>query len=395
MNSQSDPAIKKPRLDYDSAAVARVLAGTYQLMRGTLSLESWLEQLAAMTAADGASSCRWQAGHAQHGRSQQCGAASPLNSRQRELIDAALSARPPAAPQLVDDLLRAAGLGDAAANEPALLAGRQLLLVADWEPAHVVIGVTRDEHSRPFSGRERASFLALGPHLRESCLLHKHLDGYVDIARISNAIFNSSPRGMMLLKPDGSVPVANFKAQQLTTRDDGIAIRSGRLQINDPNVMSELMGILQTLDALPRDSLHEQRWFWSVAGKGRDIPYQLALQVILLPDWNIESRFSDRVAMVFVNDPTSVSRPTETELRHYYGLTGAQARVALALWGGLSIKDAADKLSISIHTARSHLRSIYATTGTRSHAELMSVLTATLVRHQSSVEPTEAGRPAG
>lgn len=393
MNNPPEPATKQCGLVYDSAAVARLLASTYRVMRGDLSPELWLEQLAEMAIADGASVYSWQAGKVRHCRTYAYGDDAQITSLHRELIDAALAKQAPEVPVLVADILRAAGLDRAAAAQPLLDMGRQLLLVADWTPAWTVFCLKRNGDAPPFSRQEQDSFLSLGAHFRESCLLHKHLDGYVDIARISNAIFNSSPRGMMLLNADGSVHIANFKAQQLTTGDDGVGINAGRLQVSDPDVMTELMDILQKLDSLPRENLHELRWFWSVAGKDRDIPYQLALQIILLPDWNLESRFSDRVAMLFVNDPTSVSRPTEAELRRYYGLTGAQARVALALWGGLSIKDAARKLSISVHTARSHLRTIYATTGTHSHAELMSVLTATLVRHQSSVNPTEPGRP--
>jgi DNA-binding CsgD family transcriptional regulator len=393
MNARPTLAREQSELVYDAAAVARVMAGSCRLMRGEINPEQWLEKLAVMAEADGAAVCSWHTGKVQECRAHAYGTAIPLHSLQRTVIDTALAAHPPTAPQFVDHTLRAAGPGTLAAHDPALDRGRRLSLLVDWEPARSVVCLTRSSNSPAFTPQERASFLALGPHFRESCLLHKHVDGLIDIARISNAIFNSSPRGMMLLKPDGSVPVANFKAQQLTTRDDGIAVRNGQLQISDPDVMHELMEVLQQLDSMPRDKFHELRWFWSVAGKQRDVPYQLALQVILLPNGNIESRFSDRVALLFVNDPTSVSRPTEAELRQYYGLTGAQARVALALWGGLSIKDAAHKLSISVHTARSHLRSIYATTGTHSHAELMSVLTATLVRHHGTVDPTAPGRP--
>lgn len=394
MNSiERAPPAARADLPYRSTDVAEVLAASFRLQRGDISKESWLQKLAAMTRADGASVFTWHAGVASHYRHCGFGSAPKLPAAWRSWLDTAIDHSADREPELVDELLAAQETAPAPGATPLIDTARDLLIMVDWRPARTVFSLTRSGSGSPWTEAERAALLQFGPYLRESCLLHKHLDSYIDISRISNAIFNSSPRGMMLLKHDGSVPIANFKAQQLSTRDDGIAVREGRLQISDPTVMSELTMVLRGLDSLERQDLHELRWFWSVAGKAREIPYQLALQIILLPEWNLESRFSDRVALLFVNDPTSVSRPSVEELRQYYGLTGAQARLVLALWGGLSIKEAAENLSISIHTVRSHLRSIYATTGTRSHAELMSVLTATLVRGQSGPQPAEPGRP--
>ena len=84
--------------------------------------------------------------------------------------------------------------------------------------------------------------------------------------------------------------------------------------------------------------------------------------------------------MVFVNDPDTFTEPTMEQLREFFKFTEAQSRLALALWGGTGIKEAAETLSISINTARTHLRSIYSKVGVENHAELMAVLTTTMGR---------------
>lgn len=47
------------------------------------------------------------------------------------------------------------------------------------------------------------------------------------------------------------------------------------------------------------------------------------------------------------------------DLREAFGLTRSEAEVADALYNGLSAHDVADKLDISIHTVRAHLRRCY------------------------------------
>ncbi|MBI1211969.1 MAG: alpha/beta fold hydrolase [Alphaproteobacteria bacterium] len=57
------------------------------------------------------------------------------------------------------------------------------------------------------------------------------------------------------------------------------------------------------------------------------------------------------------------------------GLTAAEARLTAKLVQGLSLSDAAAELSISTHTARTQLKSIFAKTGVRRQSELLRLLT--------------------
>lgn len=382
-----------PDFSYRADAVARVLAGSFRMFRGELEHVEWMTNLARMTQADGATCMSWQPGVTDRFNKITCGAEPQLPTGLLAWIDAALGAHTITEPHLINDELAVTFAGPNAGIACNVDHQRLLLVLVDTAPARTLFCLSRDPGSAAWSDADRHEFRAFAEHIRESCLLHKHIDGLKNIGLISNAVFNSSPRGMLLLTPDGAVAIANARAEQLTTRGDGISIRESRLHIADQEVMSELAAVLRTLDELPRDTLHERRWFWSVAGADRDIPYQLALHVIPLPDFHVESSRSDRVALLFVNDPLNIGRPSSEEMRKFYGFTPAQARLALALWGGMGIKDAASELSISINTARSHLRSIYANTGTRSHAELMSVLTATMVRNEFGPDASVPGRP--
>ena len=65
-------------------------------------------------------------------------------------------------------------------------------------------------------------------------------------------------------------------------------------------------------------------------------------------------------------------------LRSHFGLTPAEARLALHLVAGETLRSAEAKLSITYETARTHLKNIFDKTGTCRQAELVVVIVTAL-----------------
>jgi len=61
-------------------------------------------------------------------------------------------------------------------------------------------------------------------------------------------------------------------------------------------------------------------------------------------------------------------------LRWHFGLTSAEARLALHLVTGETLRSAAAKLSISYQTARTHLKNIFKKTATGRQTQLVLVI---------------------
>ncbi|HEX2257214.1 MAG TPA: helix-turn-helix transcriptional regulator [Afifellaceae bacterium] len=61
-------------------------------------------------------------------------------------------------------------------------------------------------------------------------------------------------------------------------------------------------------------------------------------------------------------------------LREAYGLTAAEERLALLILQGLRLAEAETVLGIRHSTARTHMKRIYAKTGTRRQVELVRLL---------------------
>jgi DNA-binding CsgD family transcriptional regulator len=79
-------------------------------------------------------------------------------------------------------------------------------------------------------------------------------------------------------------------------------------------------------------------------------------------------------AAVFVTDP---ERPPATQveaIRSMFRLTPSEARLVQCLVEGLSLEDAADRLSIQVETARKRVKSVFQKTDTHRQAELISLV---------------------
>lgn len=76
----------------------------------------------------------------------------------------------------------------------------------------------------------------------------------------------------------------------------------------------------------------------------------------------------------------SVDVPTPDDLRIAWGLTPAEARLATLMLKPMSLQETARHLGISLETARTHLKALFAKTQTNRQAELVLRLLATARR---------------
>jgi DNA-binding CsgD family transcriptional regulator len=80
------------------------------------------------------------------------------------------------------------------------------------------------------------------------------------------------------------------------------------------------------------------------------------------------------VAAIYVTDPEQVSEKPEVVLIRLYGLTPAEAKVAALIVRGMSARQAAESLGISYNTIKSHLKGVFAKTGTNGQGDLIRLI---------------------
>lgn len=81
-----------------------------------------------------------------------------------------------------------------------------------------------------------------------------------------------------------------------------------------------------------------------------------------------------RGAMLILREPGNIALPSMEQLRSLYGLTQAEARLALALCSGNTVAACAENLGVTVATVRTHLRAVMEKTGSRRQAELLARL---------------------
>ncbi len=77
---------------------------------------------------------------------------------------------------------------------------------------------------------------------------------------------------------------------------------------------------------------------------------------------------------VFISDPLGASEPPHQAISRLFGLTPTEAKLSLLLASGSSMDEAAERLSVSRNTTRTHLRSVFAKTGVSRQAGLVRLI---------------------
>lgn len=80
--------------------------------------------------------------------------------------------------------------------------------------------------------------------------------------------------------------------------------------------------------------------------------------------------------LLFVVDPANRRSIPLGQIMDAYGLTHAEARVALAVSSGNTVLETAQSLSLSPNTIKTHLRRVFAKTATGRQAELAGLIAA-------------------
>lgn len=230
---------------------------------------------------------------------------------------------------------------------------------ADGIPA-TAITAHRSLHAPPFTEQDRAWMVLLLPHLSRALGLMFRLDS----ARLQTvsllAGLDKLPLGVALLSPHGQVVHTNRAIQQVLTRQDGlICNHQGRLDGASavPGVES-LESWLQNQSSPTAVEVthfaHAYTLQRTEAGKVYSIQ---CCPLNSTTAWQVDHQAVGSV--VFVSDPAALVLPSANRLMDLYGLTPAQAQVALHLGRGHSTKEVARALGSSPETVHTHTRQVY------------------------------------
>jgi DNA-binding CsgD family transcriptional regulator len=237
-------------------------------------------------------------------------------------------------------------------------------------PVSTVIGVYRPYAEGDFDATETRLFAALIPHLQRAVQLQLHLTGFDGLAEGSAEILNRLLQGVILVNGEARVIFANRVAEGM--------LRAGRgLFLGRDGLRAEIPAETRRLRQIVAGCAGPGRGLGAAGGRLRlSREHGLPLTVLIAPR---RSRLCwiDVVrprAILFISDPEANVAVLQQALREDFGLTPAEAAVAVEILEADGLQPAARRLGISLATAHTHLAHVFDKTGTHRQAELVRLL---------------------
>jgi DNA-binding CsgD family transcriptional regulator/PAS domain-containing protein len=246
-----------------------------------------------------------------------------------------------------------------------------------YTPLHfseLVVG--RHKRQGPITDREIEIGMLLLPHLRRAVTISNVLDAHaIEGARMAEAL-DALRCGVVLTNSEGNILHANRSAEHMLQNGAAVQGTGGILSAKAPAAAQELR---KAIRLAARDEAMLGKTGLAIRLTGSAAPPHFA-HVLPMNGSELRTQLQpEAVAAVFIGESMATAldlTPAETKeyLRRRFGLTPAEADVALEILKGDGRQAAAVRLGISMTTVRTHLSHIFEKTSVRRQAELVRLL---------------------
>jgi len=224
-----------------------------------------------------------------------------------------------------------------------------------------------------FDAEERRRFAALVPHLARAARIAHELGAAVAARSALSDALDRLGRGALVVDARLAVRYANRRAEQILAERDGLRVERGILTASGSGQDERLRrGVRAALHAEDSGAGATDICLPVSRPSGRR---SLEVMIALPPPGVSALVPGRRVALVLIVDPERLPSPPAEALREFYGLTRAEARLAVLVGEGMALPEAAERLRVTHETVRTILRGIFAKTATRRQSELARLLT--------------------
>lgn len=258
-----------------------------------------------------------------------------------------------------DEVLRPQGLGHSA-----------MIGLAQTPDFGVAFSMNRGPSQGSYGKQELRFLQKLTPHLQRSLKLGLRLDACKALQRAEFRTLDSLAVGVILLDRKARVLFANSAARSFDGEHGSLILRQAGLvhasplhsrRLNDL-VQSTLRGVPMGTISVPRADGGDSLTILASSVRAQDVDR--------LADANLQGA----AVLLFIIDPANKAGIPTAWLMDAYGLTLAEAKVALAVSSGLSIPETASQLGLSPNTIKTQLRNVFAKSGVSRQTELARLI---------------------
>lgn len=231
-----------------------------------------------------------------------------------------------------------------------------------------------------FSEKDRTRMQLVLPHLSRSLGVMQRLRTAELSVATSLAVLDRLPSGVLLLNTAGAVAFANSKAQRMLDDADGLRVRHLTNALDLGHLMAEnaeahklmIDAISATLNRDPYSTSHFSK---SVLVPRTSGIASYTLQLSALGDQNEFSAGSGAYsAIIFIADGAEDAEVDPSLLQSAYGLTPAEAKVAITLLKSDSALEVAKILGTSPNTVNTQIKHVYAKLGVDTRARFVKLM---------------------
>jgi DNA-binding CsgD family transcriptional regulator/PAS domain-containing protein len=245
-----------------------------------------------------------------------------------------------------------------------------MVSVEDNVSSGITVHRTRQQGDYQSGHIQRFEFLL--PHLERAVSLAFRLGTFGAMQQMTFHLLDANPLGIIVLDERIGVIFANRAARAFTAAQDGLALSTeglrlcgqrdnGKLQ----NLIDRALGLAQGEKTRPAGTMQALR----PSGKR-----PLSILVAPLCRAAFVLTWARPAVCIVIADPEREAEVPDQVLRTIYGLTPAEARLAIKIASGMRLQRAADELAISYATARTQLVAVFRKTSTSRQGELVKLL---------------------
>jgi DNA-binding CsgD family transcriptional regulator/PAS domain-containing protein len=233
-------------------------------------------------------------------------------------------------------------------------------------------GVHRRKRAGDFGQEDMQLLRLLLPHLTRAVQVHRLIGETAVRADMAYASLDKARIGIFLMDADGYIQHINREGEKLLVSGK-LAVAHKKLALTNTGDTAQLHQLIASAacPTLGKTLLGGGNMrLRSTQGK-----IDLELRVIPMSGRDDMAGLSIQAGCVavFVSHHGTLRLPWK-KVASIFGLSPAEAKLAVILAEGCGPEEAAERLSISVHTARVQLRSIFAKTETNRQSQLVSLL---------------------
>jgi DNA-binding CsgD family transcriptional regulator len=219
------------------------------------------------------------------------------------------------------------------------------------------------------------TFRLILPHVLRSVTIQKRLH-HILAALVATGHPNAE--GMMLVDPSGRLIWADAEARAHLAERGAFRISGGRLELSDAAATHRLEAAVRACAQSGTSGVRRVEVFLSCPLSGASLVVEV-LRNNALADapFPLVDDSAAATALILVHHHQRRAERRREALKERYGLTRAEARLALEIAKGDGRAAAAARAGISVNTARTHLVSIFSKMGVQRQSELIRRITET------------------